>query len=171
MQTLVALGEQSSMAERRADDATRDVSSWLKCEYLQEHIGQQFSGNIASVAPFGFFVELDDLFVEGMVHVSNLGGDYYQYDQAKQRLVGERSRQTFNLGDKVDIIVDKVDLEDRKIHLQLVGLVHSDVKPKPRKSGKKSGKQHHKTAKSEKFSGKKSRSANKKKSSKKKRRR
>lgn len=171
MQALVALGEQSSMAERRADDATRDVSSWLKCEYLQEHVGQQFSGNIASIASFGFFVELDDLFVEGMVHVSNLGGDFYQYEQAKQRLIGEHTRQTFNLGDKVDVIVDKVDLDERKIHLRLLNLVHSEVQKKSHSPKSKPGKKRSKNANSSKSPSNESRSSDKKKNSKKKRRR
>lgn len=170
MQALVVLGEQSSMAERRADDATRDVDSWLKCEYLQEHVGQQFPGNIASIASFGFFVELEDLFVEGMVHVSNLGGDFYQYDQAKQRLIGERTHQVFNLGDKVDVIVDKVDLEERKIHLKLVNITHSDVQNKSHSRKKKPGEKRDKNAKPARSSSTKPQSSDKKKNSKKRKR-
>lgn len=128
IEQLVALGEHCSMAERRAEEASRDVSSWLKCEYLQQHLGNVFKGHIVAVTNFGFFVELDDLFIEGLVHVSQLGQDFFQFDQGKQRLVGEHSRQVFNLGDSVVVRVSKVELDDRKIHLQL------EQSPKPKKS-------------------------------------
>lgn len=117
---LMALGEHCSMTERRADDATRDVVSWLKCEYLQEHVGDSFAGVVAAVTSFGLFVELRDLYVEGLVHVSSLASDYYHFDQAKQRLIGERSRQSFKLGDAVTVKVARVSLDDKKIDLQLI---------------------------------------------------
>jgi ribonuclease R len=172
VEALTVLGEQSSMAERRADDATRDVSAWLKCEYLQEHIGEQFTGSIASVAAFGFFVELDDLFVEGLVHVSNLGGDYYQFDAAKQRLIGERTHQVFNLGDKVTVWVEKVELDERKIHLQLSEQLSSAVKPKnsdhrnSKKGKKAAGKKSAKTSQSRRSKKPATNNKNQKKSSK-----
>ncbi|MEH6570489.1 MAG: ribonuclease R, partial [Halioglobus sp.] len=117
---MVAQGEHCSMTERRADDATRDVQAWLKCEYLQEHVGDEFGGVIAAVTSFGLFVELVDLYIEGLVHISALPGDYYNYDAAKQRLVGERSGRSYALGGKVKVQVARVDLDDKKIDLELV---------------------------------------------------
>ncbi|MDX1452089.1 MAG: ribonuclease R, partial [Oleiphilaceae bacterium] len=120
MAAMLALGEHCSMAERRADDATRDVMSWLKCEYLQQHLGEVFEGVISGVTSFGFFVELNDLYVEGLVHVSALSSDYYQYDAQKHRLVGERSGMRFGLGDSVTVQVAAINLEERKVDLLLV---------------------------------------------------
>ena len=120
MTALVQLGEHCSMAERRADDATRDVSNWLKCEYLQGHLGDTFSGVITSVTSFGFFVELTELYAEGLVHVSQLGSDFFVFDAAKQRLMGERTRKVFRLGDTVIVMVSNVDLKERKVNLSLV---------------------------------------------------
>jgi ribonuclease R len=119
------------MTERRADDATREVDSWLKCEYLQEHVGDEFDGVIAAVTGFGLFVELVDLYIEGLVHVTALPGDYYSFDAAHQRLTGERSGRSFQLGGKVRVQVARVDLDDRKIDLELI-----DSAP-PRKSKRK----------------------------------
>lgn len=118
---LIAAGEQCSMTERRSDDASRDVMAFLKCEFLSQRIGDTFSGRISAVTNFGFFVELDNLYVEGLVHISNLPGDYYHYDQSTQRLVAERTKKAFNLGDQVDVLVASVDLDDRKVDLELVG--------------------------------------------------
>jgi len=117
---MLHLGEHCSMAERRADEATRDVTNWLKCEYLQQHLGETFDGLISAVTGFGFFVELADLYVEGLVHVASLDGDFYQFDQQKQRLVGERSGTRFGLGDKVQVQVAAINLEERKVDLLLV---------------------------------------------------
>ena len=122
---LVALGEQCSMTERRADDATREVDAWLKCEFLKDRIGEEFEGVIAAVTTFGVFVELSDLYIEGLIHVSALPGDYYHFDQAKQRLIGERTRQVFQLGGAVTVRVARVDLDDRKIDLELSGVAPS----------------------------------------------
>lgn len=117
---VVHLGEHCSMAERRADDATRDVTNWLKCEYLQQHLGATFDGLIAAVTSFGFFVELADLYVEGLVHVATLEGDFYQFDKQKQRLTGERTGKRFALGDPVVVQVAAINLEERKIDLTLM---------------------------------------------------
>jgi len=125
---MAVLGEQCSMTERRADDATREVEAWLKCEYLQSHVGDEFSGVIAAVTGFGLFVELADIYIEGLVHISALPADYYHYDQGKQRLAGERSGRSFNLGDAVRVQVARVDLDDKKIDLELL-----DVKPRQQK--------------------------------------
>lgn len=117
---MLHLGEHCSMAERRADEATRDVTNWLKCEYLQQHLGETFDGLVSAVTSFGFFVELADLYVEGLVHVATLDGDFYQFDQQKQRLVGERTGVRFGLGDKVQVQVASINLEERKVDLMLV---------------------------------------------------
>ena len=117
---MVSLGEHVSMTERRADDATRDVMAWLKCEYLREHVGEEFDGVIAAVVPFGFFVELKDVYIEGLVHVSTLSGDYFHHDSAKHRLIGERTAVSFRLGDAVRVKIVRVGLEDRKVDLELV---------------------------------------------------
>jgi ribonuclease R len=123
MATMLAFGEQASMTERRADDATREVVAWLKCEYLQDRVGEQFDGVIAAVTNFGFFVELVGVHVEGLVHVSSLSSDYYHFDPAKQRLTGERSRTSFALGDTVSVTVVRVSLDDKKIDFELADTV------------------------------------------------
>lgn len=107
-----------SMTERRADEATREVVSWLKCEYMQSKLGQVFSGTIASVTGFGIFVELDEIFVEGLVHVTSLKSDYYTFDAVKHRLVGERSGKAYRLGDAMRVLVARVDLDERKIDFE-----------------------------------------------------
>lgn len=114
------LGKHSSSTERRADDATRDVVSWLKCEYMQDKLGQVFTGRISAVTSFGIFVELDDVYAEGLVHVTSLKNDYYQFDAVKHRLVGERGGQVYRLGDKMTVLVARVDLEERKIDFEPV---------------------------------------------------
>ena len=120
LHAMVTQGEHSSMTERRADDATREVDSWLKCEYLQEHVGDDFDGVISAVTGFGLFVELKDLYIEGLVHITALPGDYYNFDKARQRLTGERSGRNFQLGGVVRVQVARVDLDDRKIELELI---------------------------------------------------
>src|SRR5690606_22412736 len=117
---LAALGEQCSMTERRADEATRDVMAWLKCEYLEDRVGEEFEGVVSAVTNFGLFVELKDVYVDGLVHISALESDYYHYDQAKHRLIGERSGRSYQLGDTVIVRVARVDLDERKIDLELI---------------------------------------------------
>jgi len=117
---MVQFGEHCSAAERRADDATRDVVAWLKCEYMQSRLGEEFEGVISAVTSFGFFVELKDIFVEGLVHISNLDRDYFHYDPIGHRLQGERSGVTYRLGDTVRVIVARVDLDERKLDFELV---------------------------------------------------
>ena len=116
---LVLLGEQCSMCERRADDATRDVDAWLKCEFMLDKLGQSFSGVINSVTAFGIFVTLDEYFVEGLVHVTALTNDYYHYDEQSHCLFGERSKKRYSLGDVVKVIVSRVGLDERKIDFVL----------------------------------------------------
>jgi len=113
-------GEQCSMTERRADDATRDVSDWLKCEYMQDHVGEELEGVIANVTGFGFFVRLSDLHIDGLVHISSLANDYYQYDAIGQRLIGESFGNIYRLGDSVKVKVRSVNLDDRQIDFELV---------------------------------------------------
>ncbi len=109
-----------SSNERRADDASRDVQAWLKCFYMRERVGEQFTGKITGVAPFGVFVTLDELYVEGMVHVSELGAEYYQYNEALHELRGERTGQRYRLGDALRVQVSRVDIEARKMEFRLV---------------------------------------------------
>ncbi|AKH70524.1 RNAse R [Spongiibacter sp. IMCC21906] len=120
MERLIGLGEHCSMAERRADDASRDVMAFLKCEFLQEHVGGEYDGVIAAVTGFGMFVELQDFYIEGLVHISALPQDYYQFDPAHQRLIGERTRRSFQLGDTVRVQILAVDMDERKIDLGMV---------------------------------------------------
>ncbi|GIU38779.1 ribonuclease R [Shewanella colwelliana] len=121
IEELEQLGEECSTTERRADEATRDVNDWLKCEFMQDHVGDTFEAVIASVTHFGMFVRLNDLFIDGLVHISSLGSDYYQYDNMRQRLVGEASGQIYQLGDAVTVKVAGVNLDDRQIDLMMVG--------------------------------------------------
>ncbi len=139
---LVVAGEHTSMTERRADDATRDVQAWLKCEYLLDHVGDEFDGVIAAVTSFGIFVEMTDIYIEGLVHISALPGDYYHFEAAHQRLIGERSGRNFHLGQKVRVQVARVDLDDKKIDLELLdaGPTRKPKKTDPKgKPGKKAG--------------------------------
>ncbi len=114
-------GAHLSMTERRADDATRDVIRWLKAEYLLGRIGQEFDGVITGVANFGLFVELSEIYVDGLVHVSALGNDYYQFDPGLHRLIGERTRKVYRLGDTVRVRVMQVELDEAKVDLELIG--------------------------------------------------
>ncbi|HDS3844978.1 TPA: ribonuclease R [Legionella pneumophila] len=114
------LGKHSSMTERRADEATREVITWLKCEYMQDKLGQVFKGRISAVTSFGIFVELDEIYVEGLVHVTSLKNDYYTFDSAKHRLIGARGGQVYRLGDKMTVLVARVDLNERKIGFEPV---------------------------------------------------
>ena len=114
-----ALGVHCSANERRADEASRDVENWLKCFYMKDRLGESFTGVIAGVTPFGIFVQLDELFVEGLVHVTGLGQDYFEYDEARHELRGKNSGQVYGLTGKVTVQVAKVDLEARKIDLVL----------------------------------------------------
>ena len=113
------LGTHCSQTERRADEATRDVESWLKCYYMRDRVGDVFNGTISSVTGFGIFVALDDVYVEGLVHVSDLGSDYFHFDAAKHVLLGERTARRFRLGDRVVVRVVRVDIESSKIDFML----------------------------------------------------
>jgi len=112
-----ALGRHCSETERRADDASRDVENWLKCYYMRDHVGGTFSGTITGVAPFGLFVTLDDYFVDGLVHISELGRDYFQYDDARHMLLGDRTGMRYRLADRMTVKLVRVDIEQRKMDL------------------------------------------------------
>ncbi|HKI75471.1 MAG TPA: ribonuclease R, partial [Pseudomonadales bacterium] len=137
MDEAVMMGEHCSFAERRADTAVYDVLEWIKCDYVSDRVGDIVEGVITAVTKFGFFVELLDLYVEGLVHVSTLGGDYFEYDQESQALVGERSRHVYGMGDAVSVQIARVNVEERKIDFELV--THSPLsrqRPHSRRKGK-----------------------------------
>ena len=137
---MVVFGEQCSRTERRADEATRDVVSWLKCEYLRDQVGAVYAGHVSAVTSFGLFVELNDLYVEGLIHITSLPHDYYRFEPAQHRLMGERTRKVFGLGDELVVRVVRVDLDNRKIDFELesanaIRRPKSAVKPKVAKRG------------------------------------
>ena len=115
-----AAGGHCSANERRADEASKDVEAWLKCRYMREHLGEEFSGTVSNVAGFGLFVTLDGLYVEGLVHITELGGEYYRYDEARSELRGERTGIRYSVGTRVRVQVSRVDLDGRKIDFRIV---------------------------------------------------
>ena len=115
-----ALGVHCSANERRADEASRDVEAWLKCYFIRDKLGEEFTGVISGVATFGIFVQLDSLFIEGMVHVTELGADHFKFDEARHEVRGERTGMRYQLTDRVTVQVSRVDLDARKIDLRLV---------------------------------------------------
>ena len=117
---LAEIGAHCSITERRADDATRDVDAWLKTYFMQDHIGNEYNGTVSAVTSFGIFVAVDDIFTEGLVHVSELGQDYFHYDQGKHWMLGERTGKRYRLGDRVRIKVLRADIETSKIDFSLV---------------------------------------------------
>lgn len=134
-----SLGEQCSMTERRADDATRDVADWLKCEFMQDHVGDSFEAVVASVTNFGLFVRITAYGIDGLVHVTSLGNDYYQFDEVKQMLIGEVSGRVFRLGDTLLVKVVAVNLDERKIDLVLAN-PGKDIPKSKKKKKIRSGK-------------------------------
>ncbi|MGZ4968297.1 MAG: ribonuclease R [Methylobacter sp.] len=133
---MVVLGEHCSANERRADDATRDVVSWLKCEYMMDKVGEEFPGIISAVTSFGFFVELAEIYVEGLVHISNLAQDYFHFDATSHQLRGERTGINYRLGDSVNVRVTRVDLDEKKIDFELAEKQAAIMK-KPKKRRRK----------------------------------
>ncbi len=115
-----AIGEHCSMTERRADEATRDATDWLKCEYMMDKVGEVYDGRVTGVTGFGIFVVLEGIYAEGLVHITALGNDYYHFDPVHHRLTGERTGRTFRLGDAVRVRVVRVDLDERKIDFELI---------------------------------------------------
>jgi len=137
---MISFGEHCSMTERRADDATRDAVDWLKCEYMMDKIGGEFEGMITAVTGFGIFVELDDIYVEGLVHITELRKDYYHFDQIRHELVGERTDRSYKLTDRVKIKVARVNLDDKKIDFMLAD-EEGDAQALPRKKSRKKTKE------------------------------
>ncbi|MEQ8955198.1 MAG: ribonuclease R, partial [Gammaproteobacteria bacterium] len=135
------LGVSCSAAERRADAASYDVIDWLKCEYMEQHVGDDFDGVVAAVTSFGLFVELENVYIEGLVHITELSNDYYHFDPVHHCLEGERTRQTYRLGDRVRVKVIRVSREEKKIDLRMLGGEGTGKKNKPGKKGR------HKTGK------------------------
>lgn len=115
-----AIGLHCSQTERRADEATRDVVSWLKCYYMQDKVGEEFTGSVSAVVPFGLFVALDDIFIEGLLHISDLGSDYFHFDETRHELAGERTGVRYRLSDRVRVQLVRVDLATTKIDFRLV---------------------------------------------------
>ncbi|WP_338064741.1 RNB domain-containing ribonuclease [Thiomicrorhabdus aquaedulcis] len=115
-----ALGQHCSDTERRADEATRDAVTFLKCEFLSHRLGQEFEAVVTAATNFGLFVEIDPLYVEGLVHITELGEDYFHYDNARHCLKGERTGKVYRLGDRVRVQVAQVNLDDRKVDLRFV---------------------------------------------------
>jgi len=112
---MIETGAHLSVTERRADDASRDVEQWLKCEYMRDKVGDTFNGVISGVAGFGIFIELTDVFVEGMIAMRDMKDDYYIFDDVHHQLKGERTGRTFQLGDTIKIQVASVSLDDRQM--------------------------------------------------------
>ena len=139
IQAIATYGAHCSMTERRADDATREVQAWLKCEYLQDHVGDEFNGVVSAVTNFGLFVELEGIYIEGLVHITALPSDYYNFDASHQRLLGERSGRSFQLGGRVRVQVARVDLDDKKIDLELIDSQPPRKAPAGKGSGRKRG--------------------------------
>lgn len=131
MADMQTLGQSCSTTERRAEEASRDVLSWLKCEYMQSRVGEEFDGIVSTVTSFGLFVELNNLHVEGLVHITSLVKDYYRFEQAEGALIGEKSGRQYHLGEPIRIRVAAVNLDDRKIDFQEV-----DTGPRLRKEKK-----------------------------------
>jgi ribonuclease R len=116
----LAAGLHCSANERRADEASRDVEAWLKCRYMKEHLGEEYGGVVTAATSFGIFVTLDDMYVEGLVHITELGGEYFRFDEARQELRGERTGIRYAIGTRVRIQVSRVDLDGRRIDFRLV---------------------------------------------------
>ncbi len=137
-----ALGVHCSANERRADEASRDVEAWLKCYFVRDKLGEEFTGTISGVTTFGIFVQLDALFIEGLVHITELGADYYQFDDARHELRGERTGKRYQLTDRVTVQISRVDLDARKIDLRLVTEpgIHTVLKNEARRADEKQAK-------------------------------
>jgi ribonuclease R len=133
-ETLHDIADSSSQTERAADDAERELLEWKKVKFMQDHIGEEFDGLIVSVTKFGFFVELVDLFIEGLVALDSLEGDHYTYHENTRQIIGARTRKTYSIGDKVRVLVDRIDHVLRKIQFSVV-----EDKPRPAQGKRRKG--------------------------------
>jgi ribonuclease R len=140
IEAVQTLTDHLSSTERRADDATREVTRWLKAEYMMDKIGEEFDGIISGVTNFGIFVELAEVYVDGLVHITSLGNDYYHFDPAKHRLLGERTNRSYRLGDSVRVKVANVNLDEAKLDFELVGEVKREARRAPKRESKHQGK-------------------------------
>ncbi|GGW96904.1 ribonuclease R [Alteromonas halophila] len=138
LEDMKALGQQCSALSRRADKASWDVEAWLKCDYMREFVGDTFTGTIITVTQFGAFVELDHLGVEGLIHISAMNNDFYHFDEHAQCLRGERTNETFTVGDTVEVQVDQVDMAQRKIAFSLSEPDHGAMRPNKTRTSKRS---------------------------------
>lgn len=138
LKQMTEYGEHCSSTERKADDATRDVTDWLKCEFMQDKVGEIFQGVVSSVMPFGLFISLNDIFVEGLLHVTSLKNDYYHFSEASHALIGELSGMRYKMGDPVEVLVSRVSLDDRMIDFELA----SSPKKLSKRVTKKQKKKH-----------------------------
>jgi ribonuclease R len=136
VEELHEIAEESSQSERRADDAERELMEWKKAKFMQDRVGEDFDGLITSVTKFGFFVELTDLFVEGLVPLNTLTDDFYTYHENTRQIIGQRSRKTYSLGQRLRVLVDRIDPVEKKI--QFAVLEEAPRRPAPRPSGRKS---------------------------------
>ncbi|HEX6505623.1 MAG TPA: RNB domain-containing ribonuclease [Terriglobales bacterium] len=134
LEELHDIAEESSQAERRADEAERELMEWKKVKFMQDRVGEVFDGLIVSVTKFGFFVELTDLFVEGLVPLPTLTDDRYTYHENTKQIIGQRTRKTFSLGDRVRVIVDRIDPVEKKIQF---AVLEEEPQKKPRRSNRK----------------------------------
>ena len=134
VEELHEIAEESSQSERRADDAERELMEWKKVKFMQDRIGEDFDGLITSVTKFGFFVELTDLFVEGLVPLNTLNDDRYTYHENTREIIGQHSRKTYRIGDRLRVLVDRIDPVEKKINF---AVLDEEPKPRPRKRRKK----------------------------------
>jgi len=131
VEELHEIAEESSQSERRADDAERELMEWKKAKFMQDRVGEDFDGLITSVTKFGFFVELTDLFVEGLVPLNTLTDDFYTYHENTRQIIGQRSRRTYSLGQRIRVLVDRIDPVERKIQFAVFEEAPRRPAPKP----------------------------------------
>jgi ribonuclease R len=132
-QAMLRLGALTSAHERRAEEATRDVEAWLKCRYMLDRVGDAYDGVVTGVTNFGLFVQIRELMVDGLVHVTNLPNDYYHHDAERQRMVGERTGRAFGLGEAMRVLVQRVDMERRRIDFRPAEFPHEERPPARRR--------------------------------------
>ena len=133
VEELHEIAEESSQSERRADDAERDLMEWKKAKFMQDRVGEDFDGLITSVTKFGFFVELTDLFVEGLVPLNTLTDDFYTFHENTRQIIGQRTRKTYSLGQRIRVLVDRIDPVEKKIQFAVL-----EERPVPKRKKKKS---------------------------------